>query len=310
MENVKKDKHGSTILASNSGYGINFRTHSDFFDFIKDNMLNKTEHIDISKLKESIRKPWDWKEAPRVQYITNHDEAANQRNGATGKYVASLILGESSEAFSLEPNVGLAKWKYVQHKTKAFASLALLSSSAYLDMPQLRILQRGSFYSNPAVDWGQRNAAGEQGRIYKYFEDLSKIFTKNPAFAFHNLHPNIENHFDPKNKVISIYRRDYKRDDHIYALISLQHNAIWKQPYVIGVHKAGEYEVIMDSDSPQYLGESAKHFATGALRDKVQKMGGVLSTDDCHSGGLHGKPCKLTIPYIGEYATVVLKWKH
>src|SRR5690606_32859846 len=136
-----------------------------------------TEAVNMDMLRNAIRNPWGWNEAPRVQYATNHDEAANRRNGATGQYLASLINTD--------------KWYIVERKSIAFPSLAMLSSTAYLDMPQLRMLQQGSFTNNPGVDWDLLQHESQK-QIFDYYSDLSRMFINHEAFAFHNWHPNVE----------------------------------------------------------------------------------------------------------------------
>ena len=74
--------------------------------------------------------------------------------------------------------------------------------------------------------------------------------------------------------------------------------------------KPGTYRVVLDSDDDRYVGEAATHPATGALGDKLRSADLTIQTDDCRSGGSHGKPCKLAIPYIGEHAAIVLQWQH
>jgi hypothetical protein len=249
----------------------------------------------------AIRNPWNWGEAARVTYITNHDEAANRRDGATGKYVASLVAGEGENDFRNRPVLPVDIWKYANAKTKAFGALAMLSSSVYLDMPQLRLMQRGTFYTNAAVDWGQKDAVSEQGRIWTFFGDLSRYVLSNEAFSWPNMHPNIENHFDNNNKIVSLYRRGGNR--HVYVLVNIGHNAFHQSPYRFGVHQGGDYRLVIDSDSRRYTGDSISHFGTGALEGK---LGGRSLSADCRRPE-HGKPCSIELPYIGEYAAIVLE---
>ena len=170
------------------GLGYDYRTNSNLFDFFKDFLQKRTEEIDMNVLRNAIRGPWDWQEAPRVSYLTNHDEASNSRGGATGAYVASLLNGGG--------------WYYVERKTIAFGAIPFFTSSVILDMPQMRLLQEGSFSDNPAVDWGLRNL-DSQSHAYRFFALLSNLIRDNGAFAFQNFHPNIENHTDYDNRVIS-----------------------------------------------------------------------------------------------------------
>lgn len=262
------------------GFGVSFRTHSDFFDFLKDNMQKSTEQIDMERLKNALRAPFGYGEASRVQYATNHDEAANRRDGATGAYVASLVNGGG--------------WYYVENKTKAFGSLAMLTSSVYLDMPQLRMLQEGSFNENAPVDW---NLLGldSQKAVYGYFAKLSSYFKDNQAFAFQNLRPDLENHVDTNNgnRVISVKRKDLKTGKLIYALINLGH--VGTGNYRFGVEAQGQMRIVINSDAKEFAG-------SGELEKRAPS--GVVQVDD---QAAHGKPRSVSVPFLAPYATVVLE---
>jgi 1,4-alpha-glucan branching enzyme len=260
------------------GFGINFRTHSDFFDFIKDNMLKGTGEIGMGRVKDAIRGPFEWGESPRVQYVTNHDEAANRRDGATGKYVATLLNGGG--------------WYYVEKKTMAFASLAMLSTSAYLDMPQLRLLQEGSFNDNSAIDWELRKH-DSQKQVYAYFAAVSKLMRGDRAFAFANFRADTENHVDEGGKVISLMRRDSQTGRRYYVLINLSH--VGYSNYRFGVDYEGDLKVVIDSDAKQFggSGELAQRLPDGLLR-----AGGP---------GGHGKSSSVSVPYLAPYGTVILR---
>lgn len=257
------------------GYGINFRTHSNLFDFFKDNVQKRTEDIDMKALREAIRGPWGWKEATRCQYITNHDEAANRRNGATGAYLASLVNGGG--------------WQYVEGKTMAYSSLAMLSGSIYLDMPQLRLLQEGSFNDNPGIDWSLRSLAS-QGRMYHYFRDLSTVFKGNPAFAFFNYHENIENHTDYQNKIISLARLNRATGKRTMILINLGHQEF--NNYRFGTDATHGLKIVIDSNQNIYGGNDRLH----------QSSRGQLAVD---TQGIHGKARSINVPYLGPYSVVV-----
>lgn len=262
------------------GWGFNYRTHSNFFDFLKDNMQKPTEQVDIERVKKAIRDPWDWKEASRVQYVTNHDEAANKRDGATGNYVATLLNG--------------GNWYYVEKKTMAFGSLTMLSASAYMDMPQMRLLQEGSFNDNPAVEWELRKKES-QSQIYQYFADLSNLVKDRSAFAFLNFHGNIENHVDTFAgwRVISFYRRDPNGGKKVYAVVNLGHVGV--SNYKFGVDATGDFKVLIDSDDKKYGG-------TGELKKRLPGM--VVTAE---GQGLHGKDHRITLPYLAPYASVLLE---
>lgn len=262
------------------GFGVNFRTHSDFFDFLKDNMMKSTEDVDMQRLRGAIRGPWEWREASRVQYATNHDEAANKRDGATGAYLGTLLNGGGHY--------------YVERKTTAFASLAMLSSAAYLDMPQLRLLQEGSFNDQSAVDWDLRKQESRKA-VYAYFADLSTFVRDREAFAFHNYGPDVENHVDTDDgrRIISLRRQDKATGKVELIVINLGHVAL--SNYDVGVQGGGTFKIMVDSDHKRYAG-------SGELEKRAPT--GVLTAD---GAGTHGKDRSVSLPYLPAYGVLVLE---
>jgi 1,4-alpha-glucan branching enzyme len=262
------------------GFGIGMRTHSDYFDFIKDNMLKSTEQIDLERLRNALRGPFDWKEAARVTYITNHDEAANRRDGATGSYPASLLGGGG--------------WYYVERKTVAYSSLSLLASSAFLDLPQARLLQEGSFNDDSAVDWSLLKH-DSQRRAWDWFADLSKTVKDEPAFAFPAFAPSVENHTDSSFgwRIVSLLRKDPKTGRRFVALVNLGHVGI--SNYKFGLDEGGTLRLALDSDAPRYGG-------TGELQKRLPT--GVLHAD---GEPLHGKATSVQVPYLAPYGVVLLR---
>ena len=264
------------------GMGVDMRTHSNLFDFFKDYMQKSTDEINMSVLKDAIRKPWEWNEIMRILYITNHDEAANRRDGATGAYVATLLKGDESS------------WHYVEKKTKAFASLARLIGTASLDMPQMRLLQEGTFYSNPGVDWGLRDKTSHH-MIRDYFSNLAGAMKDKPAFAPQSLHPNIENHVDDGNKVISLLRIDYQTGKKYYSIVNLSHRGYENYSFGVDATNGGNFKILVDSDRSEFAGSHR-------LANTVP--GGSLGADP---HGEHGKPNSLRIPYLAPYGVILLE---
>jgi 1,4-alpha-glucan branching enzyme len=261
------------------GFGVGFRTHSDYFDFLKDNMQKPTEQVDMGRLRTAIRGPYEWKEAPRVQYPTNHDEAANRRDGATGAYLASLLDGGGAY--------------YTERKTAVFGALTMLSGSAYLDMPQMRLLQTGSFNDNSAVEWSLKGQDRPK-KVYKFFADLSKLVRDEPAFAFKNYDADIENHVDTSDgrRIISLRRKDQATGKTFYALVNLGHVGITN--YQFGVDATGSFRLALDSDATAYggSGQLETRLASGAVQAEGEPR--------------HGKAKSMTVPYLAPYGVVVL----
>jgi 1,4-alpha-glucan branching enzyme len=262
---------------SENGLGLNFRTHSDLFDFFKDNLLQQSAKVDLERLRNVFRGTWEKKEASRVQYVTNHDEAARRRDGATGQYIASLLGADGPY--------------YVEKKTMAFGSVAMLSGAAYLDMPQMRLLQEGNFNENPAVDWTLMRRDREK-RVYGYFAELSKLFAREDAFAVQHLGASVDNHVDSSEgyRVVSFERSDGQRT--WLAIVNLGHVGI--NHYQVGTDAHGTYRLAIDSDSRRFGG-------SGELENRLGT--GILVADGV---ALHGKQYSVSLPYLAPYATVLI----
>ncbi len=258
------------------GHGMNSYNSGNFFwNIVRSFAQSPTEGIDMNIFKWTIRDVWKWNEALKLFYVTNHDEAANHTEGATGAYFATLVNGGG--------------WQYVEGKTRAFGSVAMLAGSLYLDMPQLRILQEGTFSNNPNVDWSLLKNQSQKNSD-RFFADLSQYFISERAFSSLNLHPEIENHVDFNNKVISLERIDFLTGKRVYGLISFNHNGL--ENYSFGVGKSGHYEVKIDSDRVEY----------GGSHRMAQNP--TVTTQDIP---MHGEPYSVTIPYIAPYGVVVIE---
>lgn len=259
------------------GMGMNTRTDSDFFDFFKDNALSPPQEIDMNRARHALRKPWEWKEASRTRYVTNHDEAANGREGATGRYFATLTGGDARTA----------------GKTRAFSALAMTSGSSYLDLPQLRLLQEGNFYANPAVEWARETGSAAAQNTSRFFADLAKYVQSNPAFALKNLHPDVENHVDHATKIVSMLRIDHATGKKTYIVANLGDGSF--ENYRFGVEAKDQLKVVVDADAKKYGG-------SGKLETSQSR--GILTTN---ATAAHGKSRSVEIPYVAPYDVIVLK---
>jgi len=264
----RQDQNGDAATTHNSG---------DFFGFINEMAQKRTDEIDMNMLRGILRNPWGWQESAALNYITNHDEAANTRSGASGAYFATLVSGGG--------------WKYVEGKTRAFAALGMFSGSFYLDMPHLRILQEGSFYNNAAIEWDNLKY-DSQRHMNDFFADLTKYYTSNRAFAFQNTHPDIENHTDYENKVLSLKRIDFQTGKVIYVVINLGDRGF--SNYRFGVSDMGHYKVAVDSDSSKYGGSN---WLGNGSQD------GLWADNE----GMHGKEHNIRVPYLAPYSVTVLE---
>jgi len=261
--------------------GMNVTNHTDhFYEWFQANAQKRTEEVDMSVLQRALRHPMWWGDQARISYITNHDEASNPTQGASGAYVATLLKG------------GDESWGYVVGKTRAFASIAMLSGSAYLDMPQMRLLQEGTFYKNPGIRWDLlQNTSQRQTR--DFFSHLSWCVRDNPAFAFHNTHPNVENHTDANNKVVSLLRINYQTGKRYVAVINLNHNGF--ENYQFGLHGGGRFKLIADSDRADFGGSNR-------LQNSLNHL--EIST---HWPGEHGKSDAITLPYLPPYGVLLFE---
>ena len=267
-----------SIIALNNGMGYNFRYHPQGFDTVKDNLQRFDEHIDMGAIGSSIRDIYNWGGLARLFYVTNHDEAANWRGGATGAYFPDLLKG--------------APWWMVEGKAKVWSALATMSGGARLDMLQFRTLQAGSLNSKPAVEWSRFNDENQR-MINNYFSHLYRTTRDNMAFSFVSMHPQVENHIDPRNPVISLLRINYATEKKYPALVNLGTRGI--DNYQFGVQGAGNYHIIIDSDRTEYHG-------TGELARRLPS--GELSTNNW---GDHGKSHSITVPYIAPLSAVVFE---
>lgn len=249
------------------GHGMNTYNNGNFFWNVVRSMAQlRTEEIDMNVIRGVLRNDWNWNEVMRLNYPTNHDEAANRTSGATGAYFASLVNGGG--------------WDYVEGKTRAFGALTMLAGSYYMDMPQFRILQEGTFSQNPIIEWDNLRFESQR-RSDEFFAKLSNYFISQRAFAPHNMHPNIENHIDYNNKVISFERIDFTTGKRVYAIVNLSHNSF--ENYQVGVGVTGNYRVMVNNETggPEAIASSPN--------------------------GQHSKPFSITLPRLGPYGVVVIE---
>jgi 1,4-alpha-glucan branching enzyme len=262
------------------GHGANSHNDGDFFDYIFKYAQKSTDEQNIAFIRYLLTAQWGWNESAKLTYITNHDEAANGRGGATGSYFATLVNGGG--------------WNHVEGKTRVLSALAMLSSSYYLDMLQLRILQEGGYHRNPDVEWDLLQNSSQR-HVYEFLGDLSRYFTTEKAFAFPNRHAQIFNHGDEFNKLVSLERIDHRTGKHVYVLINLSHKGF--SNYRFGVGAGGCYKVVVDSDRSEY---------GGSHRLANETPNGLIQTDPY---GMHGKAHNIRIPYIGPEGVVVIEQK-
>jgi 1,4-alpha-glucan branching enzyme len=266
-----------TAALDQGGLGLNARTNSDLFDWFKERARGGTDGFDMADLRRRLRDPiGSWHEGARVDYITSHDEAANGRGGFTGEYPATLLDGGGD-------------W-WVQRKSEVFEGIVMTSGSATMDMPQVRLLQKGNFSSNPAIDWSLR-ANPVSAQTNRFLGDLSRYVSQNRAFAFGNMSPSIENHTDYANHLISLVRTDGGKK--VYVLINLSHESF--DNYAFGVDARRELKLVLDNDDARYGG-------SGRLEARLPGRALPVSAT-----GMHGKSGSVTVPFVPPMSVLVLE---
>jgi 1,4-alpha-glucan branching enzyme len=261
------------------GVGMNAKNSGGMFEIWRNLLQAPTEAVDMWAIGGLLNKLWDWKELAQMRYITNHDESANPRGGATGSYPATLI---GDNLF------------YTMGKIKMADSFNMLSGAYYLSTPQTRIMQKGSFYNNPSVDWDLLRNDPSSRSLWNYFGALGHYVESRPDFFnFASLNRDMQNHVDNDNKIISLKRVDPNTGKAIYILINMGHKEF--RHYRFGVAQEGRYKVAFDGDSREFGG-------SGHLHDDLP--GGVFDTD---ARGEHSKPRSLIVPVVAPYSVTIFE---
>ena len=260
------------------GYGFNARNDAAFFEIWHKQMQGPTELLTLGRVGEILWNIWDRNEVPLLRYITNHDESANPREGFTGAYPTTLLAGDNYYSFK---------------KIKSADSLNMLVGAFHNSLPQARMMQQGSFYTNAAIDWNLIEGGSGQ-LMWNYFGALSRyIQSKGSYFNFRSLDREITNHIDDENKIISIKRRDANTGKVLFALINLGHKRI--ENYNFGIDKAARYKVGFDSEWTGFGG--------------VFALGNSLHGSDLLARGMsvHGKPFSLSVPVVEAYSVTIFE---
>ncbi len=272
------DQAPALTTVDNGGLGFHAANDVDFFYSFVQRFLQGWDHeIHLQRVEWYLNDSWQWGRVPMERWITNHDEAANRQPGASGEYVATLLKGGT--------------WEQIESKTKAWGTLGMLLGSVYLDMPQMRLLQEGSFNNNAAIDWDLLRL-GSQASTDAYFTQVSLVFRDGAEFAPKNLHPHISNHVDEDNKVISLLRIDYKTGRKTYAIINLSSRTFHNYRFGVDASRGKAFSVLLNSDDSQWGGG-------GTL-----KIGSDLFA---HATSLHGKLNALELPELAPRSAIIVR---
>lgn len=267
----------SPALRSTEAGGLGFHAANDvdfFYNFVQTFLQGWDHEFQVRRLEWFLNDAWRWNRPFMQRWITNHDEAANRQPGASGDYIATLLKGGS--------------WDFVIAKTKVWGALALTMGSVYLDMLQMRFLQEGSFNTNPAIDWDLLTL-DSQARVDSFFSTLTSFVRDNPAFAPHNIHDRISNHYDEDNKVVSLFRRDFASGKKTYILINFASRVL--RDYAFGIEDMGQFTCSINSDATVYGGKNL-------LAAKV------LTSEKLP---IHGKSYRLKVPVLAPQSVLILQ---
>lgn len=277
-------KDQSSALAANRHDGVGFHVANDveFFDFVQTSLRSYDHEIDMQRLENFLSASWRYQRPIVERWVTNHDEAANPRAGASGDYLATLIHGGDP-----------IHWHYVINKTKAWGSLGALLGGFYLDMLQMRFLQEGNFNSNPILDWSVLQFPSQRA-VDDYFSHLFNTIKALPAFAGKNLHPYVVNHIDNANKVISLLRVDWKTGKKYHAVINLGSHEVSDYRFGVNDDVGKSHSIIVDSDRSEFFG-------TGRLKNLLPDSKIIVQAQS-----LHGKNGSLSLPLLPAYGVLLI----
>jgi hypothetical protein len=222
---------------------------------MRENLTRHAHDVDVAALGTAVA-------ASRLETFASHLD---------GSYPATLL--KTANAY------------YVEKKTMAFSSMALLGGVAYADLPQVRLLQTGSFQEDAAVDWSLKRGEGSR-RVYDFFAALSNLAGGLDAAG--GLRPDTSN-----GRRIALAQRRTKDGRRLVAVINLSHVGLAN--YAFGVDAASGYRVVLNGDAAAFGG-------SGVLEKRLGS--GVLHAD---GPAMDGKDASLMLPYLGPYATVVLE---
>lgn len=260
------------------GLGANARNGTHFFNWFRENAQRKSEDLDMNGWRTLLRDAWTQEELGQVPYISNHDEAAHFTGGATGAFPATLLAG-NGEADA-------------RGKVTAFDAAAMVIGAYSEHTGYARLMQPGSMSNDPTLDWSRLKNPDVRNHA-RFLADLSKYVNQEPAFAFENLHENLENHTDYANKVASVLRIDRRTGRKIYVLLNFSPNTF--RNYRFGVADQKPLRLALDRDSREYGGSGRNEDAS--------REGDLPALD----ASLHGKPHSVSVPYLAPYSVVVLE---
>lgn len=152
------------------------------------------------------------------------------------------------------------RYKMPGDEWQQFANLRLLYTFMY-SYPGKKLLFMGSEFgqgsewnSEQALDWYLLDYPLHQG-LLQIVTDLNKVYRESPALHFHDFDAHGFEWIDCNDRehsVLSYLRRG--KDSIVVAVFNF--TPVVRDNYRIGVPEAGEYEVIINSDSEYYAGSN------------------------------------------------------
>ncbi len=269
------------------GLGVDIRYAPHFWSWVKNSLTQVTEDVDLVLLQKILNSTP--KELYQAYFTTSHDKASpdhDEVGSAVGNFFPTVLQQASTY--------------HVRGKIIAYESLGMSIGAYYISMLQNRFMQPGSFSGEGIINWTGRDTQ----EIDPFLSDYAKYIQKpehREAFSFETLHPYIEHFIDNTDKVIGLYRSNFRSGAEFkdyYILINMGDRLVYNSNgsgYRIGVHFPGKYKVAITSDDARYRG-------TGLLEKQVSSQ--IIETQDME---VFGNEYSLSLPFIPPYAVIVLE---
>lgn len=256
---------------------LDLNSRSNLLGFLRDNLTQTTEQVDVDRLRRVFAEFVPKKSPDRFQTIGTYGDLLAENSSIDKQYVASQLRSKGQF--------------YTEKKTMAYGSVAMLSSSAYIDLVQTRLLQEGNVEENPAVDW-QLKRHDKRRFVYDYFAELSNLITQSSVLANDKRTLLVEAHVEigEASRVVAIERSDGQRN--WLAVVNLGHVGL--SNYRVGTNFDGSYRLGIDSDSARFGG-------SGEFEDRLAT--GTIVAD---GGFFNGRKYSVSLPYLAPFATVVI----
>lgn len=272
---------------SNGGLGVDIRYSPRFWSWVNNSLTQVTEDVDLLWLQQILNS--QPRELYQAYFTTSHDKAApdhDEVGSAVGNFFPTVLKQASGY--------------HVRGKIIAYESLGMSIGAYYISMLQNRFLQPGSFFGEGVINWRSRDTR----EIDAFLSDYAK-YIQSPqnreAFSFSTLHPYIEHFIDNTDKIIGLYRSNFRSGTEFkdyYIIINMGDRLVYTNPqdgYKIGVHFPGKYRMAITSDASRYHGSSL-------LENQLESK--IIET---RQEEVFGNNYSLSLPFIPPYSVTVLE---